>query len=80
MFILYLGSRTFSQSIHKIVFHYFLGNWRENADMSNVKEEYNSSRRKRKGYNKRLNRFVLMRPLRTITKVMADEYIIESPK
>jgi len=48
--------------------------------MSNVKEEYNSSRRKRKGYNKRLNRFVLMRPLRTITKVMADEYIIESPK
>ena len=80
MFILYLGSRTFSQSIYKIVFHYFLGNWRENADMSNVKEEYNSSRRKRKGYNKRLNHFVLMRPLRTITKVMADEFIIESPK
>jgi len=48
--------------------------------MSNVKEEYNSSRRKRKGYNKRLNHFVLMRTLRTITKVMADEYIIESPK
>nr|UZS77726.1 hypothetical protein [Lentinula edodes]UZS77776.1 hypothetical protein [Lentinula edodes]UZS77826.1 hypothetical protein [Lentinula edodes]UZS77876.1 hypothetical protein [Lentinula edodes]UZS77926.1 hypothetical protein [Lentinula edodes] len=54
-FIFYLGSRTFSQSIEKIVFHYFLGNWRENADMSNVKEVNNTSRRKRKGCTTRLN-------------------------
>lgn len=48
--------------------------------MSNVKRSYNTSRRIRKGCKlERLIRFVLMRPLRTKTKVLADEYIIESP-
>jgi len=37
------------------VFHYFLGDWRENADMSNVKEVNITSRRKRKGCTTRLN-------------------------
>ena len=48
--------------------------------MSNVKRSYNTSRRIRKGCKlERLIRFVLMRPLRTKTKVLADEHIIESP-
>lgn len=47
--------------------------------MSNVKRSYNTSRRIRKGYEKRLNRLMLMRPLRSKTKVLADEYITESP-
>jgi len=48
--------------------------------MSNVKRSYNTSRRIRKGCKfERLIRFVLMRPLRTKTKVLADEYIIENP-
>jgi len=48
--------------------------------MSNVKNSYNGIRRIRKGYKlERLNRFVLMRPLRNIAKAITDEYIIESP-
>jgi len=48
--------------------------------MSNVKNSYNGIRRIRKGCKfERLNRFVLMRPLRTIAIAMADEYVIESP-
>ena len=48
--------------------------------MSNVKNSYNGIRRIRKGYKlERLNRFVLMRPLRTIANAIADEYKIESP-
>jgi len=48
--------------------------------MSNVKRSYNTSRRIQKGCKlERLIRFVWMRPLRTKTKVLADEYKIESP-
>jgi len=48
--------------------------------MSNVKRSYNTSRQIQKGCKlERLIRFVWMRPLRTKTKVLADEYIIESP-
>lgn len=48
--------------------------------MSNVKEEFNSSRRKRKGYRSCIKYIlVLMRPLRTLTNVKADELIIENP-
>jgi len=47
--------------------------------MSNVKRSYNTSRRIRKGYEKRLNRLMLMRPLRYKTKVLADELFTESP-
>jgi len=48
--------------------------------MSNVKRSYKTSRRIQKGYKwERLIRFVWMRPLRTKTKVLADEYIIERP-
>ena len=47
--------------------------------MSNVKNSYNGIRRIRKGYkSERLNRFVLMRPLRTIATAIADEYKIEN--
>jgi hypothetical protein len=42
--------------------------------MSNVKNSYNGIRRIRKGYKlERLNRFVLMRPLRSIAKAITDE-------
>lgn len=47
--------------------------------MSNVKRSYNTSRRIRKGYKERLNHLMLMRPLRYKTKVLTDEYVIESP-
>ena len=47
--------------------------------MSNVKRSYNTSRRKRKGYKERLNHLMLKRPLRYKTKVLTDEYEIESP-
>ena len=47
--------------------------------MSNVKRSYNTSRRIRKGYKERLNRLMLMQPLRYKTKVLTDEYEIESP-
>ena len=46
--------------------------------MSNDKEVNNTSRRIRKGYEKRLNRLMLMRPLRSKTKVLADEYVTEN--
>ena len=46
--------------------------------MSNVKRSYNTSRRIRKGYKERLNHLMLMRPLRYKTKVLSDEYKIES--
>ena len=42
--------------------------------MSNVKRSYNTSRRIRKGYKERLNRLILIRPLRTKTNVLADEH------
>ena len=47
--------------------------------MSNVKRSYNTSRRIRKGYKERLNRLMLKRPLRHKTKVLSDEYGLESP-
>ena len=47
--------------------------------MSNEERSYNTSRRIRKGYKERLNRLMLMRPLRYKTKVLTDEYEIESP-
>lgn len=47
--------------------------------MSNEKRSYNTSRRIRKGYKERLNHLMLKRPLRSKTKVLADEYEIESP-
>ena len=47
--------------------------------MSNVKRSYNTSRRIRKGYKERLNHLMLKRPLRYKTKVLTDEYVIESP-
>jgi len=47
--------------------------------MSNVKRSYNTSRRIRKGYKERLNRLMLMRPLRIKTNVLSDEYKTESP-
>jgi len=48
--------------------------------MSNVKSSYNGIRRIWKGCKwERFNRFVLMRPLRTIANAIADEYKIESP-
>jgi hypothetical protein len=47
--------------------------------MSNEKEVNNTSRRKRKVYNERLNLIMLMRPLRIKTKVLTDEYITENP-
>ena len=48
--------------------------------MSNEKRSYNTSRRIRKGYKERLNHLMLKRPLRYKTKVLTDEYEIESPK
>ena len=51
----------------------FVNNRRDNADMSNVKRSYNTSRRIRKGYKERLNHLMLMRPLRFRTKVLTDE-------
>lgn len=47
--------------------------------MSNVKRSYNTSRRIRKGCKERLNHLMLMRPLRNKTKVLSDEYELESP-
>lgn len=48
--------------------------------MSNVKNSYNGIRRIRKGFKlERLNRFVLMRPLRIIAKAITDEYFLENP-
>ena len=46
--------------------------------MSNVKNSYNGIRRIRKGCKERLILFVLMRPLRNVTIVTTDEYIIEN--
>jgi hypothetical protein len=46
--------------------------------MSNDKEDNNTSRRIRKGYKERLNLLMLMRPLRTKTKVLADEFVTEN--
>jgi len=37
------------------VFHYILGYWRENADMSNVKNSYNGIRLIRKGCNRKVD-------------------------
>jgi len=45
--------------------------------MSNEKEVNNTSRRKRKGYNERLNLIMWMRSLRLKTKVLTDEFITE---
>ena len=47
--------------------------------MSNEERSYNTSRRIQKGYKERLNRLMLLRPLRYKTKVLSDEYELESP-
>ena len=62
-----------------LVLHFINVNSKINRKRSNEKRSYNTSRRIRKGCKERLNHLMLMRPLRNKTKVLSDEYELESP-